>query len=226
MDAAPPAAAGTAEPLQFDTVTAAPGAAAPTVCAGCKTQITDVYHMANDRVICSRCRTAVERGRNRDAFTSLAMASLLGVGAAIAGCAINALWMKLTHSEFALIAIVVGFLVGAAVRKGAGHGGWPYQILAVALTYVAIGLSYAPFALEAAQNGSSGLTGSAVYLVAIIGGLMYPMLSITSSPLSTFIIGVGLWQAWKQTRAVKLTFTGPYSVGQQRPMSFVAPTGG
>jgi hypothetical protein len=55
----------------------------------------------------------------------------------------------LTGYEFGLIAIVVGFLVGAAVEKGSnGRGGWQYQTLAMFLTYTSIVSSYVPLIIR------------------------------------------------------------------------------
>jgi hypothetical protein len=51
----------------------------------------------------------------------------------------------LTGLEVGLIAILVGYMVGRAVRHGSGGlGGRPQQILAVVLTYFAITTSYLP----------------------------------------------------------------------------------
>ena len=51
--------------------------------------------------------------------------------------------MKLAHLEIGLISILVGYMVGMAVRKGSnGRGGWVYQLLAIFLTYTAISASY------------------------------------------------------------------------------------
>jgi hypothetical protein len=53
--------------------------------------------------------------------------------------------VALTHYELGIVAIVVGLLVGKAVRKGSnGRGGWRYQALAMVLTYLAIVATYAP----------------------------------------------------------------------------------
>jgi hypothetical protein len=61
----------------------------------------------------------------------------------VAGFAIYFGVLKATGYEIGLISIVVGLLVGGAVRKGAGgRGGWVYQLLAVFLTYTAIVASY------------------------------------------------------------------------------------
>src|SRR5262249_26107046 len=64
-------------------------------------------------------------------------------GAAIAGFALYFGVLKVTGMEIGLISIVVGFMVGAAVRKGSeGRGGALYQVTAVFLTYLAIAVSY------------------------------------------------------------------------------------
>ena len=49
---------------------------------------------------------------------------------------------KITGYEIGIVAIGIGYLVGKAVRKGAGgFGGTRYQVLAVFLTYAAIALA-------------------------------------------------------------------------------------
>ena len=51
----------------------------------------------------------------------------------------------LTDSDFALLTLVIGLIVGGAVRIGAERrGGWFYQLLAIVLTYVSIAASMAP----------------------------------------------------------------------------------
>ena len=71
--------------------------------------------------------------------------------AAAAGGAL--LWAGVTHVtgyELGIVAIVVGFAVGVAVKLGSGgRGGLPYQLLAVALTYLAIVSTYVPALLDA-----------------------------------------------------------------------------
>jgi hypothetical protein len=70
----------------------------------------------------------------------------LGVPAAAAGAGIYYGIVALTGYEFGLVAIVIGLLVGGAVRIGAGgRGGWLYQAMAVTLTYVAIVSTYIPY---------------------------------------------------------------------------------
>ncbi len=62
--------------------------------------------------------------------------------------------LKLTGYEFGLIAILVGYAVGIAVRRGSsGRGGWPYQLLAVGLTYASIVGSYLPLVFAEVRAG-------------------------------------------------------------------------
>ena len=75
-------------------------------------------------------------------------AALYGGGAALGGCPLYALVAIVLHAEIGLIAILVGWMVGKAIRHASyGRGGRPQQILAVTLTYFAITTSYIPVIL-------------------------------------------------------------------------------
>jgi len=79
----------------------------------------------------------------------------LGLVAAIAGSLLYFAVAAITGREFGLVAIAVGFMVGKAVRRGSrGRGGWAYQTLAIALTYLAIVSTYVP--LIAKEFGKGG----------------------------------------------------------------------
>jgi hypothetical protein len=55
-----------------------------------------------------------------------------------------------TGYEFGLVAIVIGVMVGKAVRAGSNaKGGWVYQTIAVVLTYIAIASTYIPPTIQA-----------------------------------------------------------------------------
>jgi hypothetical protein len=134
--------------LQFSTVEPAPGsgpAAAPT-CAACRQPITDLYYAVGDKLICPACReryAAAREGGSR--VGRLLKATIFGIGAGILGALIWWGVRRATGYEIGLIAIVVGFLVGGAVRAGSGgRGGRAYQLLALVLAYFAIALNYAP----------------------------------------------------------------------------------
>lgn len=137
------------EKLQFDRVEAP----AP-LCAACQRPLTDTYFEANSQVVCPSCRNAIAAEWNRGGSAGR-FAKALGLGvAAMIVCSI--LWyvvLKLTDSQWGILAIVVGLVVGGAVRKGSnGRGGWRYQTLAIFLTYTAIVSSYVPFIIESMRE--------------------------------------------------------------------------
>ena len=132
-------------PLQFDQVE---GEAAPALaCQACKKPILDQYFEINGRIACPSCKDKMEAHRNSGSRAKRFLkASVAGGGAAFLGWGIYYAVLKLSGYEIGLIAILVGFLVGGAVRWGSeGLGGWAYQALAIFLTYNAIVLTYLPF---------------------------------------------------------------------------------
>jgi len=143
-----------AEQLQFRRAEPVPGTPAPgTVvagpeqprCAACRQPIGDEYFHVQGRAVCPVCASRIQTRQQAPPHTSLARAALYGGGAALAGCALYAAVAILLHIEFGLIAIVVGIMVGKAIRHASkGLGGRPQQILAVVLTYFAITTSYIP----------------------------------------------------------------------------------
>ena len=125
------------------------------VCASCQCPITDGYYTVGPNFVCPGCRVGVAAARPPGhALTRLFGALLLGAIAAAAGCGLWMLVTELTGYEIGLIAIAVGFLVGAAVHAGSRRtGGLGYQLLAAFLTYTAIVMTYLPALVE--QFGSS-----------------------------------------------------------------------
>ncbi len=139
-----PAETPAEDDLQFEQAEYTSQAAAETTCGACKRPIADAYYALNNLVLCPECRESVERHwRGGSRLARFARAALLGSIAAVAGFAIYFGVAKTTGLEIGLISILVGLLVGGAVRKGAGgRGGWVYQGLAIFLTYTAIVASY------------------------------------------------------------------------------------
>jgi hypothetical protein len=85
---------------------------------------------------------------------SFARALAAGIGAAAAGFTIYWAIRAATGYEFALVAILVGWMVGMAVRWGSfRRGGILYQLLAVVLTYLAIASTYCPAILQGMREG-------------------------------------------------------------------------
>ena len=228
--------------LQFDRAEPTGGPAAAT-CAACQKPITGTYFEINGNVVCASCRDGViaqwTRGGSAGRF-----GKALGLGVlAMVGCAI--LWyaaLKLTDSQWGILAVVVGFVVGTAVNKGSnGRGGWRYQTLAIFLTYTAIVSSYVPLIVEGMREGSAQVSdeatarpdslvkvdsekaavteppsaGAFVLGIAFLLGLLYatPFLAGFENAIGILIIGFALYVAWGANKKAELRITGPYQVG-------------
>ena len=146
----------TGNELQFERVVtdqlppAANGAPA-VVCAGCHARLEAEYYEINGRPFCADCREKIEAvAETPRGLLPLAIAAIFGLGAALAGAAIYYAVIAVTNFEIGLVAILIGYMVGYAVRKGAGgRGGLRFQILAAVLTYGAVGLAYTSLAVKA-----------------------------------------------------------------------------
>ena len=162
------------EELQFEHAVPVPGTAPATsehkLCVPCRAAITDQYFHAQGQVVCPACAGRIEAGQQAPPPTSLLKAALYGAGAAFAGAVLYALVAIITGLQIGLLAILVGIMVGKAIRHASGGlGGRPQQILAVALTYFAITTSYIPVFLydlakhpqRTAQNGAKSVPPTA-----------------------------------------------------------------
>lgn len=214
----PPAPAG----LQLDHAEFEQPAAAAVTCAQCQQPVGEQYYEAGGRTLCDRCRRQIEAdlasGSALGRFVRAALfGSVAGVGGAIVWYAIR----KMSNSEWGLIAILVGWMVGTGVRVGArGRGGWPYQLLALLLTYVSIAGNYFPDAFQAfgqpAANGDV-MPGPVRAIAAALLALAAPFLGGFENIIGLLIIGFGLYQAWQMNKHVELRFNGPFRVGSAPP---------
>jgi len=133
--------------MQFDKVEG-PGPAAPPACAQCHRPL-DEYFALGGHMFCRTCIAGFRAG------ASFWRALLYGAGAALVGTIVWFAILKLFNYELGIIGIVVGLFVGVAVRKGArGLGGWKFQALAMALTYVSITASYVPLVLKSVVDAA------------------------------------------------------------------------
>jgi hypothetical protein len=191
-----------------------------TTCAVCNRPIADYYFEAGGKVLCPNCQQMIAASMTGGSgFLRFLKALALG---AIGGLAGAALWYgvrRATGYEVGIIAIVVGFLVGGAVRKGSGNrGGVGYQILAVLLTYVAVSLNYLPDVYKVFSEKDGGdMPAAVVFVIAAVVSLGAPFLMGVSNIIGLVIIGFALWEAWKINKHRPVVFNGPYRV---------APTGG
>jgi hypothetical protein len=117
-----------------------------TTCGACTKTLTTEYYEANGATVCADCcQTLRTVGTAGTSLTRGMRALGAGAAAALAGSILYYAILAISGYEFGLIAIVVGMAVGKAVNWGAhGRGGWRYQTMAIALTYLAIVSSYVP----------------------------------------------------------------------------------
>jgi len=225
--------------LQFDHAER-DGAVSGASCAACGQPIATSYYEVNGSVTCQRCRNQIMAAWNRGSSGGrFARALGLGFGAAVLGAGIYFGIAALTGYEFGLVAIVVGVLVGGAVRKGSnGRGGWRYQLLAMFLTYTAVVVTdssliarelknewraqaassaAAPAGVNASTDAALGTSPRpgplmVAFGLALIIALAYaaPIMIGITSPLHLLIAGFALYEAWKLNRGVALQVAGPY----------------
>ena len=141
--------------LQFDKAEPAEGQpASPTACAACQQPLASVYYQVNGRPACERCKTQLEYDQmSGSAVGNVLRAGAFGLLAALAGGAVWYAVRATTGYEVGLIAIVVGVMVGGAVRAGSRRrGGLGYQVLAVGLTYFGICVQYVPDIVKAIRD--------------------------------------------------------------------------
>ena len=143
--------------LQFDQAEYATPAPEGPSCGVCKRPIDDMYYEINGKVFCATCRQRIEaafRGGSR--LARVIKALVFGSVAAIAGAVLYYAIIRITGCNIGLVAVVVGFMVGGAVRKGTGNrGGLFYQFLALFLAYMAIGLMNFPADRRIDQTGAA-----------------------------------------------------------------------
>lgn len=142
----PPPETGAADPLDFEHAEYADKPAG-VVCELCGKNIPDYYYQVSGKTMCKHCQPqiAAELARTPRFWRAAGFGAL----AALAGSLIWYGIIAATGYELGLIAIVVGLMVGGAVRKGSGGtGGLSLQLLAVFLTYTSIVSSYTPLLFQ------------------------------------------------------------------------------
>ena len=141
--------------LQFDRAEFSESAALS--CSFCKAPVAGQYFQVNSQTACPNCRGQIDSafsGGSKSLRTLRAMGA--GFAAAAAGFLIYWAVRALTGYEFALISILIGFMVGGAVRWGAqARGGVFYQLMAVVLTYLSIASSYTPDVLQGMRQAEA-----------------------------------------------------------------------
>jgi hypothetical protein len=143
----------TDQELSFDESNAQSG---PTTCSRCQTPLTE-YWAVDGAAVCESCKDELlaEVADPAGGAGRLFKAIGLGLLGMLGGAAVWYAVAKLANLEIGIIAILLGFLVGKGIMMGSGNrGGLGYQLLAVAITYLGIGVAMAPFAAEALMEES------------------------------------------------------------------------
>ena len=240
---------GSNTPLQFDTAIprvtpSAISTAQGVACASCQRTIPDEYYDVNGQSVCDGCRNQLaQMAETPRSWGVFGVAGLFGLGAAIAGAILYYAVIAISNFEIGIVAIAIGYMVGWAVRKGAGgRGGRRFQALALVLTYWAVGLAYTPLLFKqiaeenakekAAATASaptdsaddSGETSLGLAVAVLLGfSLALPVLSVISSLpsglISAAIIAFGMQQAWKMTGVPALQISGPFRIAAGSSLS-------
>jgi hypothetical protein len=195
--------------LQFDRLEPARPAGQGASCEACRKPFGEAYFVAQDRRFCQSCRSAYEAHLNRSlSAAELAGAILAGLAAAVLADGANVLAGGQIGTT--LIALLGGFFVGIAVRKGSGNrGGIACQAIAVALTYLAIVGSFIP-ALQ-----KMALRPQGILPVDYLSILVAPVIPSARSVWRIFLVGFALYEAWGINRAPRLRFHGPFPTGSE-----------
>lgn len=211
-------------------------------CASCNQPIADTYYSAGKKIICPECHARIMGTGAGAATLRIFKAIAFGTVAGIVGAAI---WWGVRHGtdrEFGLIALLLGFLVGAGVRLGSGNrGGIGYQIIAVVLTYLAVAGNYTPDAYSALMEGFESRHSNAAMtatgattaqpaanepsiglkvvfaVISFFFAMILPFLALPRNIIGVVIIGIALWEAWKINVAGFSSVAGPFSLKARAP---------
>jgi len=205
-------------------------------CIVCKQPIAGDYYQANGNTLCPQCAQRIHSGQQSPASSSLLRAALYGAAAALAGSIIYAT-VAAFGVQIGIVAILIGYMVGKAVRyASSGQGGRAQQILAVVLTYFAITSSFIEVSIynawqvkrtaRAAQTSqtpdpprvttSPRIPAARTILIILAIAAAAPFFelfegsNVVSSLISLFIIFIGLRQAWVLTARRGIVIAGPY----------------
>jgi hypothetical protein len=123
------------------------------------------------------------------------LATVAGLGAAIAGAAIWALVTVLTHYELGIMAVAVGFMAGKAVGMAAGSRNVAYGVLGAVCSLLGcvLGnlLSVIGFYATARHVGYFDALG------AMNIGLAIRLMTITFSPMDLFFYAIGIYEGYR-----------------------------
>ncbi len=129
---------------QFGTAEYA-GVAGTEHCQFCRQPLGRRYYRVNSGMACAACGERAQHELPKDSHTLFTRGLIFGIGGAIIGLIIYAVFAITTGLMIGYVSLAVGYIVGRAIKMGSrGAGGRKYQIAAVALTYAAVSLAAVP----------------------------------------------------------------------------------
>lgn len=118
-------------------------------CQYCHQPISGTYYRVQNAVACPACTEKVRTELAKDTHAAYMRALFFGIGAAIVGMILYALFEITTGLIIGYVALAVGWMVGTAMKKGSGGiGGRRYQITAALLTYAAVSMAAVPVGIH------------------------------------------------------------------------------
>lgn len=114
-------------------------------CQFCHQPMAGNYYRINNAMACAGCAEKMRGALATDTHSAYMRALLYGIGAALAGMILYAVFEIATGLIIGYVSLAVGWMVGTAMMKGSnGVGGRRYQITAVLLTYTAVSMAAVP----------------------------------------------------------------------------------
>ncbi len=114
-------------------------------CQFCHQPLAGNYYRINNAMACGGCAEKMRGALATDTHAAFVRALLYGIGAAVVGMILYAVFEIATGLIIGYVSLAVGWMVGTAMMKGSnGVGGRRYQITAVLLTYAAVSMAAVP----------------------------------------------------------------------------------
>jgi hypothetical protein len=114
-------------------------------CQFCHQPIAGNYYRINNSMACGACAEKMRGSLALDTHAAFVRALMYGIGAAVVGMILYAVFEIATGLIIGYVSLAVGWMVGTAMMKGSnGIGGRRYQITAVLLTYAAVSMAAVP----------------------------------------------------------------------------------
>lgn len=165
--------------------------------------------VANGRLLCASCTAQVERDLlEQTRNTRIAPAIALGLVGAIAGAAVWAGIAIATQYSIGYVAVLVGFLAGYGVRRGAGRTR-TQLIRAIAIGCAVVGLLLAKFIIIVHAVAALAVEKSVTipYLDPIWFKVFWKVFPDTLTPFDALWLFLAISAAARQVRPIQLQLT-------------------